>query len=148
MRPFVLMSVGLFCLAASPAASVSAQATDERAARCENKQDSFSFALQVAGCTALIDTNRLTNDGAVFAYFNRGRAFARNKDYERAVADFTSALRIQPTHVQSLILRAVTYRVLKDPEHAKADLAEALRLDPRNSVALSEMEFWRRAQGQ
>ncbi len=65
------------------------------------------------------------------AYHYRGRLYQwHKKDHAKAVADFTSALRLDPEIQMVRYRRAVAYHDLKDYAKAHADFAAALKLDP------------------
>src|SRR5262249_31330521 len=81
---------------------------------------------------------RLHSAENVCDYVNRGSAYADKKDYERAIADFTEAIRIDSTNSPSFrdplphIRRANAYFEKRDYDRAIGDLTEAIRLDPTN----------------
>lgn len=89
------------------------------------------FALAAEDFTRSIERN--PNDPVV--YNNRGNAYyskhvsGRGNDLDRAIADYTEAIRLDPNAVV-YGNRAGVYRVLNAPDKAIADYTEALRLDP------------------
>jgi class 3 adenylate cyclase/regulator of sirC expression with transglutaminase-like and TPR domain len=64
------------------------------------------------------------------AYNNRGIAYYLKGDRERAVADYTEAVRIDPQHGEALNNRAWTYFKLGRAQAALADADRAVRLLP------------------
>lgn len=62
-----------------------------------------------------------------------GRKRARNKDHERAIADFTKALQLVtvPTDVQAMALyhRAIAYLAIGDKEKGIKDLDSVMVMD-------------------
>jgi tetratricopeptide (TPR) repeat protein len=69
----------------------------------------------------------------VAALINRGNAYARQDDLEKAIADYTKALSLQPDDAALYRRRALAYLRNRALDAAIADYTEALRLEPRNS---------------
>jgi tetratricopeptide (TPR) repeat protein len=63
-------------------------------------------------------------------YFKSGNAYNNKGDYDRAIADYTEALRLDPNLVAAYFNRGDAYRNKGDYDRAIADYTEALRLDP------------------
>lgn len=65
-------------------------------------------------------------------YVARGRAFAEKKDIDRAIADFSEAIKLDPKLATAFYNRAgVLYNNKKDTKAAVADILEAVRLDSK-----------------
>lgn len=77
-----------------------------------------------------------TSELATF-YHNRGLAMATAQDYDRAIADFGEALRIDPSYSPAYNDRGVAYRRKGDFDRAIQDYNEALRLNPKYGLALT-----------
>lgn len=108
------------------------------------------LAEAIADCTGAI---QLAPQKAA-PYFLRGRWFLMQKEYERAIADWSEAIRLSDgvLRVPPLYNRAVALRVLKRLDQAIADLNEVLRLEPDNLKArqlrgkcYEEIEAWQAA---
>lgn len=96
---------------------------------CENKSGDEA----IVGCSELIGQN--PNNGA--AFFNRGIEYAKKRDYDRAIADFSRAITIRPGDARAYNSRASSfYRGKDDFHHAIADYTKAVDLDPGFSGAL------------
>ena len=50
-------------------------------------------------------------------------------EYDPAIADFTEAIRLDPSKLDAFIFRGVAYRDRKQYDRAIADLTEAIRVD-------------------
>ena len=72
------------------------------------------------------------NDGA---FVNRGIAYRRAGDIERAIRDYDEAIRLNPRAADAFNNRGNAFRALDDPERAMRDYDEALRLDPHYAHA-------------
>src|SRR5262245_53782241 len=60
----------------------------------------------------------------------RGLQHYRNKDYTRAIAEFSEAIKLDPRSAAPYNNRANSYRALGDLERAARDYSEAIRIDP------------------
>ncbi len=65
-------------------------------------------------------------------YAARGREYQAKGDYDRAIADFTDAIRLDPKNSMAYFGRGDSYEGNGDYDRAIADLDEAIRLDPKN----------------
>jgi tetratricopeptide (TPR) repeat protein len=70
-------------------------------------------------------------------YNARGNVYLDRKEYDRAIADFDAALRIDPKAAVVHNNRGVARAAKKEYDKAIADYSEAIRLDPRYVVALN-----------
>ena len=87
---------------------------------------------QAAACTALIDSERFTRQNLAILHSNRGIAYGKAGDYDRAIADFDAALRINPNHVRAYLNRGNANFARRDYDRAIADFGQAIRLEPKN----------------
>jgi tetratricopeptide (TPR) repeat protein len=62
------------------------------------------------------------------AYLHRGEAFARTGQHEKAIADFTEAIRLEPDVPTAYAWRAQSYRTLGDKDSAAQDKQKAQEL--------------------
>lgn len=121
----------------SGAATASNQGQDEQWARCSDDGDKYPLDVQVGGCTALLQSGQLSNDNLAIAYVDRAITFEHQHNYDRAVADFTDALRLKPDYALAFAERGHSELQLKRFDSAETDFAAALRADPKNAVALN-----------
>lgn len=66
---------------------------------------------------------------------NRGNAYARQGELDKAVADYTRAIELQPEDAALYRRRALAHTRNRDLDAAIADYSESLRLEPRNVEA-------------
>lgn len=59
----------------------------------------------------------------------RGQRDLATRDLDRAVADYTEALRIDPNHLTAYLYRARAYEEMGEDAKAEADLARARQLE-------------------
>jgi tetratricopeptide (TPR) repeat protein len=97
--------------------------------KCLNKGDAFSVDARIGGCSALMQSN-LTQKYMAYAFYDRGIAFQAKRDYDRAIADYTDAIRLEPNFAHAFYNRGTAYQVKRDYDHAIADYTDAIGLDP------------------
>ncbi len=124
--------IGAVCLvvvAATPALAQTKQQTEW----CVNKGGAFSLDVQLKGCTALIQANVNPNAKRMaWAFNNRGNAYKIKGDYDRAIADYNEAIRLDPKMAQLYNNRGLANAVLKkDYTRSLPDFTEAIRLGCR-----------------
>ena len=62
-----------------------------------------------------------------------GKRLDREEDYDRAIADFTEAIRLDPKDDWAYYYRAQSWNAKGEYDKAIADLTEAIRLDPNDA---------------
>ena len=88
---------------------------------------SAAAAAPVAGDAAAGDG---TDKGDYQAAFNQ----LKNSQYDRAIADFTAAIRINPQYAVAYNNRGRTYQAMGDMTRALDDYEQARRIEPDNSA--------------
>ena len=73
-------------------------------------------------------------------YNNRGCAYIRNRNYQRAIVDFTQAISLDPINAQTFANRGVAYLSIRDVRRAQANFQRSIELDPKqiNAAWMSE----------
>jgi tetratricopeptide (TPR) repeat protein len=69
------------------------------------------------------------------AYVCRGNCHFSNKNYTRAIADYTEAIRLNPQDMVAYYDRGRCYALNGDRSKALTDFAEAIRLNPKRAEA-------------
>jgi hypothetical protein len=82
----------------------------------------------IRGCTEVINGRQDLRQTLAIAHHRRGTAYASKKDYDRAIADFTMAIEIDPTHVAAYNDRGLAYTSKGDYVRAIADVTRAVEL--------------------
>jgi tetratricopeptide (TPR) repeat protein len=88
-------------------------------------------------------SSRKTSDAARY----RGWAHAEKGDYDKAIADFTEAIRLDPKLAIAFADRAISYAIKGEHDKAIADFTQAIRLDPKDALAYSNRARVYRALG-
>src|ERR1700730_13675219 len=98
---------------------------DETSCMQGNSRDALS------ACSSLIDAGRL-----VF-YFSRAQIYLKNGDYDRAIADLSAFIRLNPISVKALNDRGLSYANKGEYDRAIDDYTEAIRLDWGSALSYS-----------
>jgi tetratricopeptide (TPR) repeat protein len=137
---YVMMVALLLCITASPdrafaAASEPAADPQADAAPCiatiaANDADSI-----IAVCGALIDNEKASRADRIRALIARGAVFDRKDQIDRAIGDYDTVLRLDPTLADIFNARGELWRKKGDRPRALADFAAAIRLNPNHPTA-------------
>ena len=87
-------------------------------------------AILVVYCTKLIQSGQLAGAKLAWAYVNRGWAYRLQEKDDLAMADFDTALNLDPKDVDALYERGNVYLHRKDYGKAIADYDAAIQLRP------------------
>ena len=82
----------------------------------------------IRGCTGVINSRQELRQTLAIAYHRRGTAHASKKEYDRAIADFTEAIEIDPKHVSAYNDRGLAHTSKGDYARAIADVTRAVDL--------------------
>jgi tetratricopeptide (TPR) repeat protein len=75
-----------------------------------------------------------------WGYYARGNVYQSKRDYDRAIADYTEAIRLSSRFYQAYFLRAYIYSEKNDFDRAIADYTEVIRIDPQDGQ--NGYKFW------
>ena len=95
-----------------------------------NDFQNISADLQINGCTALIQVGGLMPQGVAIAHNNRGNAYQRRGDYDRAIDDYIRALNSKPDYAEAFNNRGVAHYKKKAFGRAIQDFDRAVELKP------------------
>src|SRR5678815_3632993 len=69
------------------------------------------------------------------AYYNRGVALQTKERWEKAIADYTEAIKLKRDYAEAYFARGVAFDETGDPERAIADYTEAINIRPNYAEA-------------
>jgi tetratricopeptide (TPR) repeat protein len=122
---------GLACAGMVVASAAGAQSrSDEQA--CVNGQDD---RVVISSCSRLLASGISDPHNKAITYYNRGLAYFRGKQYERAASDYSQAIRLNPTMATAVYNRAVAYHHMKRYRLAIADYSSTIGLNNKASLA-------------
>ncbi len=114
--------------------------------RCDS--DSTHPDIQIAACTRNIQSGRFIGRNLAVAFTNRGLAYKRKGQLDRAIADYSEAIRLKPDDAQVFNNRGNAYYYDGQLDLAIKDYDDAIRLKPDLAVAFSNRGNVYRKQGQ
>jgi len=93
--------------------------------RCQESVSKGEYDKAIDACTTMIDSrNQLT----YLTYFNRGFAYSKKGQYDKAIADYTSAIALDPQSERLYQARASAYESMKNYDKALGDWNKAVEL--------------------
>jgi tetratricopeptide (TPR) repeat protein len=119
--------------AGTPAATSSEVAIDPLpclAAIAANDDDAI-----ISRCDSLFGNEKNTRPDRIRAALARAAAYDRKQQYDRAIADYDTALQLDPAQADAFNHRGEVWRKKGDRPHALADFGVAIRLNPEHSAA-------------
>ncbi|MGE0422384.1 MAG: tetratricopeptide repeat protein [Reyranellaceae bacterium] len=90
----------------------------------------------VDGCTAVTEPPGESERVRAADFLNRGRAYQRTGQLDRAIADYNEAIRLDPSNVDAYVRRGIAYTENGQHDQAIIDFDEALRLKPDDGATL------------
>lgn len=120
MRGFAIAL--LFWLIFLPAGGAFAGASDDCMASDPDRS--------IAGCTAIIANQEQTKANWALAYYNRGLSYRRKGDIDRAIADYSKAITLNPRDADFYTNRGIAYSIKGNVDRAIADYGKAIALKP------------------
>jgi tetratricopeptide (TPR) repeat protein len=103
-------------------------------------REGVSDDMQIAGCTARIESGEESDINLFAAYYNRAFAHYNKTEYSLAIADYASAIQLKPTDPNPHVGRGLSYYHIDQYEQAVAEFTKAIELKPDSAEA-----YYRRA---
>jgi tetratricopeptide (TPR) repeat protein len=88
---------------------------------------------EIAGRTNAIQSGKYSGKDLSWAYHNRGSAHYGKGDFDRSIADYSEAVRLDPKSASAYGGRGLAYFDKGDFDRAIADYNEAIKLDPKSA---------------
>ena len=89
----------------------------------------------IAICGALIDNDKAARADRLKALIARAGAYRRKDQVDRAIGDYDTVLRLDPTRADSFNARGELWRKKGDRPRALTDFAAAIKLNPDHAAA-------------
>src|SRR6185312_2905379 len=128
-------SVIIASVLAVTATAGAAQAEQSQAWTWCVNEDKASPDLQIGGCTSVIQSGRETARNIAIAFNNRGNAWHAKKDYDRAIADYYQAIKLDPKYARAFYNRGISYGEQGKTDRAIQDYDRAIELNPQYAHA-------------
>jgi tetratricopeptide (TPR) repeat protein len=108
-------------------------------------EGSIKWDAKIAACSRLIENPKVDTEGRANALFNRGHGWDQKRDYDRAIADYTASIALDPNDEHAYLYRGNAWASKRQADRAIADYSEAIRLNPEFAEAYySRSKLWRR----
>ena len=127
---FVLEGFSMLCAAQPAKADINAPL--QPVEWCQSADGIISSDLVIRGCSEVIRLGKETPKKLAVAFANRGNGYVLKGDYDRAIADYSEAIKLDPNLTAAYNGRAGAYSDQGDVDRAVADYAEGRRLALRN----------------
>lgn len=112
----------------------------DRYSDCNQDKD---YDRKFRGCTQIIERGKRESiERRAVAYVNRGILYFIQGENDRAFADYTKAIEINPNLATPYAQRAFVYSIKGNKEQAIADARKALEIEPSNNVAKNVLTLW------
>ncbi len=95
---------------------------------------------QLRGCSRIIKSRRLygkpiSKKNLSIIHYKRGRAYNNKKQYDRAIAEYTHAIKLNPQYIKAYNNRAWAYFKWGKAAKGLPDANKAIELDPKYAYA-------------
>ena len=132
--------LGVVMLAAGPALAAGDVDT------CRNS--TAEPAARLAACESVIADDKITGPSRAAAFWFRGDSLMKKRDYDGAIAAFSTAIEIAPQNIGVINARGIAYSYKGDDERALADYDLCLQLRPAYGSAYNNrgLIFMRRGE--
>jgi tetratricopeptide (TPR) repeat protein len=104
--------------------------TQQQVEECANNPKRFLPDLSIGSCTAAIQSGRWSGKHLAWAFFNRGNAYAEKNDNDRAIVEYSEAIRLDPKFTVAFTNRGNAYMAKKEYDRAIADYDRSIRIKP------------------
>ena len=105
---------------------------------CDNTDNDPDAA--IAACGRIIARGQVrTGYSLALAHTHRGQAYENKGDHERAIADFSESIRLEPGVAGYFAMRGVALEKAGRLDAAQDDFRRAMSLDPKNQEALNSL---------
>lgn len=92
--------------------------------------------LRIRFCSWLLNSNEIAKQSRYLVFSNRGNAWKAKGELDRAIADYTEAIRLKPDHAIAHYDRGIVWQQKGELDRAIADFSEAIRLKPYDTLAV------------
>ena len=120
----------------APVLPASADYIGDQVEGCAAPLSPVSRQAVIAACSNVVQMGELPATIQSPAFVARGNAYALGADFAKAVADFSTAIDIDPKNPAPLAARGVTLMKRKENQDAWSDFDAAVKLDGQNAMAL------------
>src|SRR5262245_30980279 len=125
MRAVIRAIAGIALVAVGESGLVAQAGDQTKSASCGDPNPDISIAV----CSGLIQARRISGGSLAAVYAERGVAYMALQDFDRAIADFTQAIKIDSRNVKALANRGAAHGARQEWESAIQDFSQVIALD-------------------
>ena len=96
----------------------------------------FLILTILAGCAT---TQEIKEDAE--AYYNRGNAYEKKGQYDKAISDYSKAIEINPKYAKAYNNRGIAHAIRGQYEKTISDYNKAIEINPRYASRLFLLQF-------
>jgi len=97
---------------------------------------------RIRGCTQVIERGeRESREDRSFAYTNRGNAYDDKGEVDRAIADYTKAIALDPNYAIAYTNRGAAYYSKGEVDRAIADFDETIKRNPNYAITYTNRGY-------
>jgi len=108
---------------------------------CEGYMANPTSEQQIKSCTEIIESGRETTERLAVAYFWRGNAWRNRDNLQRAIADFTEAIRLNPKYHAAYGWRGELLGDTGDYDGAVANYTDAIKVFPDDDYLIGSRGY-------
>lgn len=131
---FLILLAGWVVLFPIP---VTAQSFQQDRQRCGSR--SAPLDVIIGACTRQLQSGRYDDKALAIGYTNRGLAYGKKGQFDRAIQDYDQALRLNPRHPNAYVNRGVSYERKGQHDRALQDYKRANAMGNRSSWLLKKL---------
>jgi tetratricopeptide (TPR) repeat protein len=117
--------------------SAQAEVSDAERRQCTGEGVVIAPEVRIANCTALIEDGKVPAAELFHPVNSRGVAWYEKGDFDRAIADFSAAVELNPKYADGFYNRGIAWSAKGDLARAIADFSAAIRIEPRHARAFN-----------
>ena len=102
--------------------------------KCYDLVQAGHYDKAIVACDALIGGKVADKSVLATHYNNRGRAYGSLGKNDKAIADFTKAIELDPKLARAYLYRGIVYKMTSKYDNALADLNKAASLNPKSAM--------------
>ncbi|WP_156767769.1 tetratricopeptide repeat protein [Candidatus Viadribacter manganicus] len=123
-----IVALGFVAVAAPAMADIQWRVFELRRQQCFNSANAFTPEQSIRGCSDVISMRSVSGDGRAQAYKLRGDRYRELRDYDLALADYSTVIRMRGDHPGAYYRRSEVYLAMGQYDLAMADAEHVIAI--------------------